>query len=336
MTFDARDILELIDLVPWGLEENVRLFWVKIPEGSRDAIAGQIACSTGESAVVSIVLRESLFNNANAVLSDFAKLIENNKHRFEGLTLRSDGKLSIIILLKQDFKLSQISSPVTLPQWFPILGGKETFLKISDLLQQAEVGLLHCPEAGIELLAETLFELETSLAQRLSHVIRENKNKIQSLIDTLYPREKSIGGVEAISNFLKHLEAVNDPRGYRPNARNQKSLISLLLSSILRSTPDNLASLADKTAKAMDDSSGVYLKPTLFSVMFRPTNKIEITTRNWHSILMAVFQAYQIMNAAAHAGEYPSYPISLIHSTSRDLVRFLNESNNYLACIMET
>ena len=72
------------------------------------------------------------------------------------------------------------------------------------------------------------------------------------------------------------------------------------------------------------------LKPTFFEVMWRPANKMSVETTNWHAILVAFFQAYQLMNAYAHAGEFPAYAVSLQYANSLNLRQFLREAKEFV------
>ncbi|WP_288366695.1 hypothetical protein [uncultured Acinetobacter sp.] len=335
MNLDAHSIIDYVGKVPWRSNECIRVFWVKISEGSRTIISEHLDTLSSQELIVPIILRDVLFVNANAVLSDFNKLLEGNKSCFDKIEKNKYQQITIILLLKEDFKLSQISSPIVLPRWFPVLSGAETFFRISDLLLSAEVDLLHCPEAGIERLAIALYDLESNVIKRLREVESKDSRLIRSLIDTLYSESKTGSTETILNNFEKTTEAVTDPTAYRPTASKTTSLLSLLLKQVLKSSPDQLASMAKKLSEAMIDQSTESLKPTIFAIMLRPSNKVENLTRNWHSILIAAYQAYQLMNASAHAGEYPSYPVSLIHSNSRDLVRFLSEANKYICCLFE-
>ncbi|HBQ3113326.1 hypothetical protein L1C56_25285 [Klebsiella pneumoniae] len=334
MNSNAKLIKELIYSVEWEMQQQIRLFWVKIKDQPRNDISRELFELNGDSVILPIVLREPLFISANAILSDFVKLIETNRAEFERVKLNPDGKLTIVLLLKDDFKLSQVSSPVNLPKWFPILGGLEIFLKISNLIQTAEVSLLHCPEARIETLAELLYEMESLIVQRLQYVSTINPGKVRSLIDILIT-ENAKNANSVISSFEDFLRSITDPKSYRVNSSKKNSLVSLFLNKFIKSSPDQLASFANKVSDILCDESEQILKPTLFSIMFRPSNKVSVLTRNWHAILISCYQIYQLTNAAAHAGEYPTYPVNLIYSNSYDLVRFLNDTNLYLISMNE-
>lgn len=64
--------------------------------------------------------------------------------------------------------------------------------------------------------------------------------------------------------------------------------------------------------------------------MWRPSNKTTLEATNWHAILVAFFQAYQLMNAHAHAGEFPAYAVALQHYNSVNLRQFLLDAKDFV------
>ncbi|KKY58926.1 hypothetical protein ACDH60_24525 [Pseudomonas ficuserectae] len=333
MELDAVTITNLLGSVGWETSTNLRLFWIKIPHGSRDALAVDLRAVDDTQIIVPVVLREPLFLSANAVMSDFSRLLESNRQSFESLKVRPGQGITVVLLLKESFNLSQISSPVILPRWFPIQGGVETYLHISDLLWCAETELLNCSGAQIALMSSSLFELESSIVERLRQVSLVHPGKVRALLDTI--NQGGGGTVAMLDGFSATLNSVKDPKGYRPNSKTKNSFISLVLAQVLKSSPGQLSSLAEKFQEAVADISTEQLRPTLFGIMLRPSNETLIPTKNWHSLMLATFQVYQLMNASAHAGEYPKYPVSLISSNARDLLEFLVIANKYVAFLFE-
>lgn len=333
MELDAVTITNLLGTVGWEKNTSLRLFWIKIPHGSRDALAVALRTTDDTQIIVPIVLREPLFLSANAVMSDFSRLLENNRQSFELLKVRPGQVITVVLLLKESFNISQISSPVVLPRWFPVNGGVETYLHISDLLWCAETELLNCSGAQIELMSSSLFELENSIVERLRQVSLDEPGKVRALLDTI--NQGGGGTVAMLDSFSATLSSVKDPKGYRPNSRAKTSLMSLVFAQILKSSPHQLSSLAGKFQEAVADVSTEQLRPTLFGIMLRPSNQTLTSTKNWHSLMLAAFQVYQLMNASAHAGEYPKYPVSLINSNARDLLEFLVIANKYVAFLFE-
>lgn len=64
--------------------------------------------------------------------------------------------------------------------------------------------------------------------------------------------------------------------------------------------------------------------------MWRPANKMSTETTNWYAILVGFFQAYQLMNAYAHAGEFPAYAVALQYANSLNLRQFLRDAKEFV------
>ncbi|MCP1456117.1 hypothetical protein [Pseudomonas kilonensis] len=328
------NLLDLIDSISWSADERVRVFWLCASKKSRSLIAKEIERLDTEHAIFPVILRDTLFVNANAILADFNKLVSDAQKRLEAIPRSTISKLSIVILSNEEFSLPQVSSPIVLPAWFPVLGGCETYLRISDLFQQAEVDLLNGDSARIDQIASLLYEIESTLVSQFVWIAENNSKQLKSLVDVLKFDDKGGVSVESFAEIIKsHVESVGAPRAYRPSAKALNSLLSRMISQVLKSSPDKLGALATKVAVAYGAEHGSILKPTLFSVMMRPTGQFTIAAKNWHSAFMSFYQSYQLMNAAAHAGEYPKYSISLILANSQDLVRFLSDFSNYVSAL---
>ena len=94
--------------------------------------------------------------------------------------------------------------------------------------------------------------------------------------------------------------------------------------------PKQLASAAEELSRNLYGSNATALKPTFFAVMWRPANKMSVEATNWHAILVVFFQTYQLMNAYAHAGEFPAYPAALQYANSLNLREFLRDARDFV------
>lgn len=140
-----------------------------------------------------------------------------------------------------------------------------------------------------------------------------------------------LGCAACAADYRTELNQSWDPRAYRPNAAKEvKSLISRLLKLVLNNSPKQLSALAQSLAECFGNSGNIRLKPTLFAVMLRPASKMSVEAANWHAIMLAFYQAYQLMNSAAHAGEYPHYSVSLQFVSFVDLRSFLAAACQYV------
>lgn len=330
MKYSPERVVDMICDAPWRESEPIRVFWVQLTGEGRADFAARMTSVSCHPPVVPIVIREPLFLTANALLSDFNRLLEGNKGHFDNLAGSGNSRLSIAILSRERLRLPQVSSPITLPNWFPVRGGRETFLRISDFGQRAEVGLLNCPEARVEDLSQQLFHLETALVARIAEVYSESSNRLSPCVALLFPPPETLTVETAVVGFERHLGGVGDPRGYRATGAKGPSIVSRLIRVVTRSSPDGLCSACKTLAKALDHEGDRRLRPTMFGVMLRPPPPNSPTTLAWHTIVLSVYQAYQLMNGAAHAGEYASYPIDLIYATALDVRRGLLESTIYL------
>jgi hypothetical protein len=332
LIYTKERIIELVKAVPWREQRCIRLFWVCQNDGSRDELANNLSVMIGSEAVVPLILRSSSFDNANSVLSDVVELFESNQQLIQNINQNAPDYLTVLILAKEDFRLVNASSPIVLPTWFPIQPGMQTFFSIDDLGQSAEVKPLNCPEVRLENIAALLFQLEQTIVTKLQQTYVIAPERVAQFINAV-----CTGGTKVVDAqpdlviFEAHISSINAPRTYRPNAgAASKFLAARLLKLVLNSSPKHLAVAAEELGRSLAGSSERELKPTFFAVMWRPANKTELATTNWLAILVGFFQAYQLMNANAHAGDFPSYSVALQYATSVNLRKFLNEANDFV------
>ncbi|MEO8120635.1 MAG: hypothetical protein ABI606_15110 [Rhodoferax sp.] len=332
MHYSPQQVFQLIQAVPWKASSCIRMFWLRHAEGSRDALAQQLRTWIEKEAVVPLVLRTAGFKDANAVLADAMELFEANRQSIEPLAADTPERVTFLILSKEDFRLVNASSPIVLPDWFPLRPATETFFSVTDLGQAAEVKPLNFPDARMDHVAELLFELEVAICNKLSEVYADDPGRVARCIDALHPSAPvCVDAACTLTIFDAHLAAAGDPRAYRPNAADKsKFLAARILKLVLGSLPKQVAATAEKLGQNLHGSGAMPLKPTFFAVMWRPANKISVEATNWHAILVGFFQAYQLMNAHAHAGEFPAYSVSLQHANSLNLRQFLRDAKEFV------
>lgn len=332
MDYTTTRVRELAVGIPWHPHEVLRAFWVRLSDQSRQDFATQIRgeLTPGEW-VVPLIIREHSFYNANSLLSDTVRLFTANRTEIEGLKSSQPTRITALLLGKEEFRLPQTSSPIELPAWFPILGGVETSFRISDLGRQAEVNLLSCEEIRIRQLSELVFELERSIVQRLEAVASQDAARATEFIAKLLGTAASAtDGAALLTGYRQHVDSVPTSREYRPQAGTVASLLSKVVKLTHRSSPKDLARDVSTFASAIGDTSAHTLNPSLFAVFLRPTIPLSPAEKNWQYIFLGLYQAYQLMNGYHHAGDYGSYPISLLYSTSIDLRRFLQDARLYV------
>ncbi len=154
-------------------------------------------------------------------------------------------------------------------------------------------------------------------------------------MDALQPSSpKCTDAQDTLALFSSHLAGTVDPRAYRPNAADKsKFLAARILKLVLGHPPKQLAAAAEELSRNLHGCDATALKPTFFAVMWRPGNKMSVEATNWHAILVAFFQAYQLLNAHAHAGEFPAYPVALQYANSLNLRKFLRDAKDFVEAL---
>lgn len=332
MQYTPDQVIQLISVVPWRLNSCIRLFWLRHTIGGRDEFALQLAAWIEKEAIVPLVLRTASFKDANAVLADALTLFEDNRPRIEALASMQPERLTFLILSKEDFRLVNASSPIELPAWFPLNPSTQTHFSVSDLGQTAELKPLNFPQARMDQVAELLFELEQSIVGKLWEVYAIDPDRVGRFVDALLlSGPKGVDARDSLELFSSHLASAGDPRAYRPNAADKSKFLAARIIKLLHSaTPKQVAMAGEELGRNLNGSGAAMLKPTFFAVMWRPSSKTTLEATNWHAVLIAFFQAYQLMNAHAHAGEFPVYAVSLQYSNSVNLRQFLSDAKDFV------
>jgi hypothetical protein len=174
--FDPSRVLDVVAQRCREAKEGVYVYWLRVTT-SRDAFAGVIEQARGDLCVVPVVVRGDGFQNPNAILSDLNKLIADNESTFCTESLKGTDSRRIVILLlgRASLQVPQLSSPTTLPAWFPGFGGQTLDVTIEDL-EAIAAGPLNAPESRISDIARHLFDLEKALIARLIHVLDSDHN----------------------------------------------------------------------------------------------------------------------------------------------------------------
>lgn len=323
----------MVKTIPWSGGAVIRLFWVRYSNGARAEFASSLSTQFDGEVVLALVVRKHSFFNANAVLSDVVSLFDESRTAIEAIACQGVERLTILLIGKDDFRLVQAASQINLPDWFPVCAGLEKSFVISDLAQTAEATPLNCPEARIDHLSELFFGLEAALVHKLREIYDAAPSRVAQFGQALQltPAPSASDMRTHIELFEGHIASIADPRAYRPNAGGDSKFLSArLLKVVLNSSPKQLGIVANAMASSMLGSGATELKPTFFAIAWRPAAKMTVAQSNWHGILVALFQSYQLMNSSAHAGEYPAYPVALQHSTSLNLRGYLVQATQFV------
>jgi hypothetical protein len=272
--------------------------------------------------VVAVVIQDVLFSHSNAIMSDLRRVLEQNRHEFDMISddIQRIGKAVLVILSRSELVIPQLSSPSTLPEWFPIASGRSIYVTIEDITRTAD-GPLSGSEVRVGELCELMFVLEGAILDRLVSVREFNHtagNAFFELIKTA-PDEKYSA---FLASALLHRAEVGNPVGYRPSARDGSTLLGRLMRLGSASSPDGLTkvSKAFRDALRLQPDGNACARDSLMAVMLRPTTRdSDQGIRAARNILVTLYGSAQLVTAAAHADAYPRFPISLLRAISHDL-----------------
>ncbi|MEU3984867.1 hypothetical protein AB0F77_33200 [Streptomyces sp. NPDC026672] len=297
-------------------------FWFQV-RGDRTAYARELQEHLAADPVVVLVVRGTPFDNANAVLDDFVAILEENQEACEkhlGGDVTTDRR-AVVLLARTTLQLPQISSPVTLPDWFPGLGGRTPSVIIEDLTWRAE-SPLNTAEAAVDELCRRLFELEGALVDRLSSVCARKKAETDGFWDMVRRGEEDPSFADFLDGVRRARHEVHNPSSYRPSVREGSSLVARVWGRTQATTPDGLGKLGKALARALalPESADASWHRSIVSVLFRPSLRPPSDHQAFAvNVLVTVGATCQVITAAAHADAYPSYPVPLIRSLSFDL-----------------
>ncbi len=335
--FSAARIIELVQERRSAVSDPLQVYWCKVEVDSRSQFADELRTMGSGFGIVPIVLRRQIFLDPNAVLSDLNHLVCDNRTCFDGLSGEASQQIVIVVIARSDFRLSQTGSPVQLPDWFPVMGGKEVYVRVRDLLFEVEGVSFNAPEARGEDMAAQLWDVEDAIARRLVEVHPQNPGRsiafwtgIGKVLDKSL-READID--DLVAAYAVHTKSVGDHRAYRPSAKSKTSVLSHLITLVQRSSPDQMPTLSKNLATALDLGPDIETRQTMVAVMLRPTQLMDSPTKFAHSLLTTAYGSYQFLNAMAHASEYPQVSVGFLYLTSKDIrvglqvaSRTLNES----------
>ena len=303
--------------------EPLQVYWWHVDDDSRSQVADAITEARGDLALVPLVVRRAVFVDPNAILSDLNGLLADNQAAVENASPRAGEPIALVLLARDDFRLSQTGSLICLPDWFPHIGGQEVFVRVRDLLFDVDAVRFNAPEARSEDLAARLLALEQIVAARLNAVFNAAPKRmdpfwgsITSYLGCGCSREAIL---EILAGYDRHVASVADPRAYRPTLKNTASVLAQLIGLSQRSSPDQLPGLAKNLSQALALPADVSARQPFVSILLRPTQRMDSAVGFTHTLLASSYGGYQFLNAAAHASEYPQVSVAFLYLNSKDL-----------------
>ena len=316
----------------WARERGapaLSVYWMTL-SGDRDVFKLNLQRVREETPIVPWILRSpGLFRDSNAVMNDVAFVLNDVQREIEdvGEYARERGSVVLLVIARDELRLAITSSPILLPEWFPLMPGQTVTTRIDDLTWSVSVAMSDDVVALGEL-QRVLYELDGLMVVRVRSTREKDHRKVQALWEYIR-REKEDDFVGVLSGIGKTLHGVTNPTGFRPSTVRKPTMVGRLWFKTNSSTLDQLPRLSKALAGALqvDDLDLSDGRASLVGVLNRPTNPIaEGGTRWCLHLLVTLRYACQLVTAAAHADDYPLFPDALLRSVSRDLREFLDDA----------
>ena len=306
------------------LVQPLNVFWVTV-SADRDDLVRKLKKVQNEIPIVPWILRSSGFSDPNSVMNDVIDILNQAREDIEVITQTATrwNCIALILLSRRELKLAVASSPILLPDWFPLAPGQTITARIDELTWSVSVPISD-KVSGLDDLRRLLYEIDDALIQRLEVSLIVDHKNVQSLWSQIC-REDDGKIVIELHKAKSELHKIQNPTGYRPSTMSP-TVVGRIWYKVNRTTPDQLLKIARSLAQALDLENGTdYDDVPLISVLNRPSNPIVNSYERWSfGLIMALRGACQLVTAAAHADEYGRYPVYLLRSVSLDFRRFLD------------
>ena len=322
--------------------EAVRVFWITFQglafQGrSRELFASEVheRLNDGPRVVIPYIPRDhAFFSVGNAVPNDIVCILNDNQAELEARNReRRVVGVDIVVISRAPLPVANTGSPAELPDWFPIRGGEVVHVPIHDLTWSVSVQV-NDQASRIDELTMVLHHIDRELLNCLRvRLERGQNNQIRGLWNFI---RKSEGeqAAGAADTMIKTMESSPLIGAYRPELKNPTSMVERLWRSAGQTAPDSLS----KLAKSLNNFLGVShlskenvsiqtLRFPLIVVFCRPAHRISDSDLWWSiAFIITLRSACQIITASHHFGDYPSFPILQLRSTSSDLYQYLERA----------
>ena len=266
--------------------------------------------------------------DANSVMADVSTVLEETRPALERIVAVG---IDLVLLTRRELAVVDASSPIELPTWYPVAGakGETVTTTVQDLTWEVATSVAD-GALMLEDISRLLYGLDEAMLSRLRRALASSRRKVQSVEALLFP------GSSMAEDLVRVEAALNKARvsrtRFRPSTRPERddSIVARVWRLVNRTSPDRLAKGAKALAGALEptlDTDNQPLAAPLISVLNRTSNPIPDDAERWcFNLMIAVRAACQMLTAAAHAEEYPRFPVILLKSMSRDVRRFLDRA----------
>lgn len=243
---EVRRRRESSDVVP-----GLNVYWVRL-SGDRDEFEAELRQLRGEWPIIPWILRTpGVFLDPNSVMNDVVDVLENARNDIVGMAAhaRNENGIDLVLLSRTELRLAITSSPILLPDWFPVMSGQTATARINDLTWSVRVsvsdGAVACDE-----IQRILHELDLAMVIRLQDSQRANHRRIQALWAAIrLDSDPDVGS--ALAGIRATLGEVRNPADFRPSTIRNPTVVGRIWHLANKTSPDGLRRKAKALAHAL-------------------------------------------------------------------------------------
>lgn len=304
-----------------AVDTGIQVTWLGV-DGPRDEFKDELDGLVQDLPVLVLIVRMRGFDDPNALLADLVELLNDSRQEAEHRLAAFSGETTfhLVLLAKKQLNLAQASSPVTLPSWFPIMPSRSLHAVVRDQTWSLSTSI-NDPRTGVAELNEAIFRLEGSLLRRMRHMLLEDARSGDALFGQLDdPPAKNFQ--QCLEMFVKQHKGVSNPAVFRPSVRVGTSLASQIWRIVQTKGTEQIGRPAAGLAGALGiSSSNLPMWSAGFpGLLFRSTYPVDGPKAFGRDIILTTGLSCQLSTAAAHADQYPRYPVPLLASFSQSLL----------------
>ncbi|MGD0066009.1 MAG: hypothetical protein ABSB76_21505 [Streptosporangiaceae bacterium] len=301
---------------------KLNAYWLAVA-GNRKEYADRLASHLEMPGTPVLIVREP-FDNANSIMSDLAGILERN--RAAVLDAFQHGHpdtrpISIVLLAHNELAVAEGSSPVVWPDWVPVVGNTEVPCRIVDITHRINVPLDEVV-ADTGKLNRALYRVEGALIRRLT-VVTEHVPWAHRVFFDVITRHSDVGWADFLAKVKSAHASIPSNEKYRPSVRTGNSIVSRLWEVAQTRCAKDIDRTVAGLVEALDVTSLEALQgwqQCLSGVLARsPGASPDEPKRFARSTLFTISASCQYVTCAAHAQDYPQFPLNLITSVVDDL-----------------
>lgn len=305
---------------------DIEAFWVE-SSGSRQQLVSELHALTEGRPILVTAVASGRFTDADGIADDLSLTISENQEWFtpvrRELIIR-DQKFSIVLISKRPLGVPQLSSPVSLPDWFPSWPNRLLTANIKSVDSSITLSLASpdIPEAAIN---SALLMLECEVNNRLATVLQSIPTAADRLMMVISNgRTASVSIAELIASSKAGCQARTGDE-FRPGGAVNSGFIVSQLARVWRDCfPKDRQELATHVATALG-LSDVNIPQTQFSLMSLLTRGKETLSTTppgitfCRNLMGTVSDIVQFINGRHHADEFPQFPAVLTVAFATEL-----------------